>query len=43
MRIRLLQTRFLLAGCLLVAATVACGVWSVLTFARLSAVVGRTR
>jgi NtrC-family two-component system sensor histidine kinase KinB len=37
-----LQTRFLLAGCLLVFTTVAGGVWSVAIFARLSAVVGET-
>jgi NtrC-family two-component system sensor histidine kinase KinB len=42
MRFRRLQTRFLLAGCLLVATTVACGLWSALTFARLGTVVGRT-
>jgi NtrC-family two-component system sensor histidine kinase KinB len=40
MRLRSLRTRFLLAGGLLVAATVASGAWSVLTFARLSAAVG---
>jgi NtrC-family two-component system sensor histidine kinase KinB len=39
MAMRRLQTRFILAGCLLVLATVASGVWSALTFARLSAVV----
>jgi len=37
-----MQTRFLLAGCLLVLTTVAGGVWSVVMFARLSAVVGET-
>lgn len=42
MRFRHLQARFLLAGCLLVTTTVACGLWSALTFARLSAVVDRT-
>ena len=42
MNFRRLQTRFLLAGCLLVATTAACGFWSAWTFARLSAVVGRT-
>jgi NtrC-family two-component system sensor histidine kinase KinB len=42
MRFRRLQMRFLLAGCLLVTTTVACGLWSALTFARLSAVVDRT-
>jgi NtrC-family two-component system sensor histidine kinase KinB len=40
MNFRRLETRFLLAGCLLVAATVACGIWSAFTFARLSRVVG---
>jgi NtrC-family two-component system sensor histidine kinase KinB len=42
MRLQRLQTRFVLAGGLLVAATVASGIWSALTFARLSAVVGQT-
>jgi NtrC-family two-component system sensor histidine kinase KinB len=42
MRSRSLRTQFLLAGCLLVAATAASGVWSALTFARLSAAVGET-
>src|SRR5438132_8762001 len=42
MRLRSLQTRFLLAGCLLVTTTVAAGVWSVITFARLSTAVGET-
>jgi len=42
MKFRSLQTRFLLAGCLLVITTVAGGVWSVVMFARLSAVVGAT-
>jgi len=42
MRFRSLQTRFLLAGGLLVLTTVAGGVWSVITFARLSTVVGQT-
>jgi NtrC-family two-component system sensor histidine kinase KinB len=42
MRFRSLQTRFLLAGCFLVLTTVAGGAWSVLTLARLSAVVGET-
>jgi NtrC-family two-component system sensor histidine kinase KinB len=37
MRTRRLLTRFVLAGCLLVATTVGTGVWSALTFARLSA------
>ncbi len=39
MRLRHLQTRFILAGCLLVLTTVATSLWSALTFARLSAVV----
>jgi NtrC-family two-component system sensor histidine kinase KinB len=39
MTIRSLRTRFLLAGCLFVAATVGCGVWSAVTFANLSNVV----
>jgi NtrC-family two-component system sensor histidine kinase KinB len=42
MQFRRLQTRFILAGGLLVATTVACGLWSALTFARLSAVVDMT-
>ncbi len=42
MRLRSLQTRFLLAGSLLVLVTVAGGVWSVVTFGRLSATVGDT-
>ena len=42
MRIRRLQTRFILAGGLLVMTTVVCGIWSALTFARLSTVVGNT-
>ena len=42
MKIRRLQTRFLLAGCLLVMTTVACGIWSAVMFARLSTVVGQT-
>jgi NtrC-family two-component system sensor histidine kinase KinB len=42
MRFRSLQTRFLLAGCLLVMTTVAGGAWGVTTFARLSAAVGET-
>jgi NtrC-family two-component system sensor histidine kinase KinB len=37
MPLRRLHTRFLLAGCLLVAITVGIGLWSALTFARLSA------
>jgi NtrC-family two-component system sensor histidine kinase KinB len=42
MSFKRLQTRFILAGGLLVAATVASGIWSALTFARLSTVVDRT-
>jgi NtrC-family two-component system sensor histidine kinase KinB len=42
MKFRSLQTRFLLAGCLLVLTTVAGGVWSVIMFARLSGVVGES-
>jgi NtrC-family two-component system sensor histidine kinase KinB len=42
MRFRSLQTRFLLAGCLIVVITVAGGAWSVFAFASLSAVVGDT-
>jgi NtrC-family two-component system sensor histidine kinase KinB len=42
MNIRRLQTRFILAGGLLVMTTVVCGIWSALTFARLSTVVGNT-
>ncbi|MDB5309139.1 MAG: multi-sensor signal transduction histidine kinase [Gemmataceae bacterium] len=42
MRVRRLRTRFLLAGCLLVATTAAGSLWSALTFARLSRVVGDT-
>jgi NtrC-family two-component system sensor histidine kinase KinB len=37
-----LQTRFILAGCLLVATTVACGAWSIFTFLRLSSRVNDT-
>jgi NtrC-family two-component system sensor histidine kinase KinB len=37
MPLRHLHTRFLLAGCLLVATTVGIGLWSALTFVRLSA------
>ena len=39
MKVRHLQTRFVLAGCLLVAATVGSSIWSIMTFARLNAVV----
>ncbi len=42
MKLRRLQTRFLLAGCLLVMTTVACGIWSAVMFTRLSTVVGKT-
>ena len=42
MRTRHLQTRFVLAGCLLVLTTVASSLWSALTFARLTAVVDQT-
>jgi NtrC-family two-component system sensor histidine kinase KinB len=42
MPIRRLQTRFVLAGSLLVLTTAACGAWSVWTFAHLSSVVDRT-
>lgn len=42
MKIRHLQTRFLLAGGLLVMTTIVSGIWSAWMFARLSAVAGRT-
>jgi len=42
MRIHHLQTRFVLAGCLLVLSTMAASLWSAITFARLGAVVDRT-
>ena len=42
MKVRRLQTRFILAGCLLVMTTVVFGIWSAWTFARLSTVVGDT-
>jgi NtrC-family two-component system sensor histidine kinase KinB len=42
MRLQSLQTRFLLAGSLLVLATIAGGAWSVITFGNLSATVGET-
>ncbi len=42
MKVRRLQTRFILAGCLFVMTTVVCGIWSAWTFARLSTVVGDT-
>ncbi|OWK44454.1 sensor histidine kinase [Fimbriiglobus ruber] len=42
MRIHRLRTRFVLAGCVVVAATVVSSLWSAVTFARLSSVVGET-
>jgi len=42
MKIRHLQTRFILAGVLLVMATILSGLWSAWTFARLTAVAGKT-
>jgi len=42
MKVRSLQTRFILAGCFLVLTTAAPGLWSVFTFARLSAVVNES-
>jgi NtrC-family two-component system sensor histidine kinase KinB len=42
MTIRNVQTRFILAGSLLAMITLACGAWSVWTFAHLGAVVDRT-
>src|SRR5208282_4369993 len=42
MKIRHLQTRFIMAGILLVMTTVVSGIWSAGTFARLSAVADRT-
>jgi NtrC-family two-component system sensor histidine kinase KinB len=42
MRLHRLQTRFILAGALLILATMVSSIWSVLTFARLSAVVDDT-
>jgi NtrC-family two-component system sensor histidine kinase KinB len=42
MKFRSLQTRFLVAGCLLVIITITGGIWSVVMFARLSAAVGET-
>jgi NtrC-family two-component system sensor histidine kinase KinB len=42
MQFRSLRTRFLVAGCVLVAATVGCGAWSAWTFLHLSSVVGET-
>jgi two-component system, NtrC family, sensor histidine kinase KinB len=42
MKVRRLQTRLILAGCLFVMTTVVCGIWSAWTFARLSTGVGET-
>ena len=42
MNIHRLQTRFVLAGCLLISTTVACGLWSAWTFFHLGAVVDVT-
>jgi two-component system, NtrC family, sensor histidine kinase KinB len=42
MKIRHLQTRFILAGVLLVMTTIVSGLWSAWTFARLTAVAGKT-
>lgn len=42
MRVRHLQTRFILAGCLLAMITVGCGLWSAWALARLSRVVDQT-
>lgn len=42
MKIRHLQTRFILAGALLVIMTIVSGIWSAWTFAHLTAVAGRT-
>lgn len=42
MKARRLQTRFVLAGCLLVAATIGSSLWSAFTLVRLSAVVDAT-
>ena len=42
MRPRRLQTRFVVAGCLVAAATVASGIWSAYTFIQLSRVIGET-
>jgi NtrC-family two-component system sensor histidine kinase KinB len=42
MKIRHLQTRFILAGVLLVMTTIVSGIWSAWTFARLTAVAGKT-
>jgi NtrC-family two-component system sensor histidine kinase KinB len=42
MKVRHLQTRFILAGVLLVMTTIVSGIWSAWTFARLTAVTGKT-
>src|SRR5208282_1609827 len=42
MKIRHLQTRFILAGALLVMTTIVSGIWSASTFLHLSTVVGKT-
>jgi NtrC-family two-component system sensor histidine kinase KinB len=42
MKVSSLQTRFILAGCLLVLITIASGVWSAFTFAHLSSLVSQT-
>ncbi len=42
MKVRSLRTRFILSGCILLAATVGCGAWSVVNFARLGAAVDNT-
>jgi NtrC-family two-component system sensor histidine kinase KinB len=42
MPVRSLRTRFLLAGLVFIAVMGACGVWSMVTFARLSSVIGDT-
>src|ERR1700704_3830380 len=42
MKITRLRTRFIVAGCMLLALTVACGVWSVLTFNRLGTALVKT-
>jgi NtrC-family two-component system sensor histidine kinase KinB len=42
MKIRHLQTRFILAGVLLVTTTIVSGIWSAWTFARLTTAAGKT-
>jgi two-component system sensor histidine kinase/response regulator len=42
MKTNSLRTRFVIAGCLLLAFTVVCGAWSVFTFHRLGDALGRT-